>query len=145
MFCYFYYCSLYSAFFLFQLLLTPSVISHWHLTLPWVVPSWRELRAGFLLHYLVHFWIQLFYSDWGLHGAVCPWWGGCNSQKRLAASSLTQSDSQTGCKCSSAQWFWCTGCRTSRFTFHNWMRGCAIKIFKTGWYFWLTEFCFARW
>lgn len=34
----------------------------------------------------------MFYSDRGLHGAVCPWWGGCNSQKRLAASSLTQSD-----------------------------------------------------
>lgn len=88
MFCYFYYCSLYSAFFLFQLLLTRSVISQWHLT--WVIPSWRELRTGFLLHYLVHFWIQLLYSDWGLHVAVCPWWGGCNSQKRLAASFLTQ-------------------------------------------------------
>lgn len=110
----------------------------------WVVPSWRELRVDFLLHYLVHFWIQLFmlYSDRGLHGVVCLWQGGATPRDWQPL--LCQSHSMCRVQVQFSQWFWCIG--TSRFTFHSWMRGCAIKIFKTGWYFWLTvEFCFARW
>lgn len=55
----------------------------------WAVPSSIELRADFLLHELVHFWIWLFifYSAGGPHGAVCQWWGGYNSQIRLQPSS----------------------------------------------------------
>lgn len=41
---------------------------------------------------------------------------------------------------------WCTECSTPGFTFHNCTGGCTVKIFETGWYFWLTGvFCFARW